>query len=228
MVDPFGVSDTPMTVIHSILQHPKSEVYVSVMWDFIDRFHKTKEFPPHLDDLFGSKEWRAPLALSSWSDRKRGLFDLYKRQLKAGMGSDAQVVHVELYEGSRLVYAIFHATNNRLGCDRMKQAIWNVAPFDGMAFRPGEEGMQSLFADDRSQLKAQLQSRFAPGAWHEVAALEHWIKGDGTIYHCSHLRKALAELEQAGLLEARPAPGKKRHGKTFPKESSVRLTPATS
>ena len=33
MIDPFGVSDTPMEVIQRILQNPKSEVYVSFMYE---------------------------------------------------------------------------------------------------------------------------------------------------------------------------------------------------
>ena len=41
MVDPFGVSDTPMSLIRRILENPKSEVYISFMYEYINRF-KTK------------------------------------------------------------------------------------------------------------------------------------------------------------------------------------------
>jgi len=37
MVDPFGISHTPMSVISQILKNKKSEVYISVMTDWIDR-----------------------------------------------------------------------------------------------------------------------------------------------------------------------------------------------
>lgn len=224
MVDPFGVSDTPMAVIGDILQHPRSEVYVSVMWDYIERFHSTKEFPPHLDDLFGSPDWRQAMELPNWIDRKRTLFGLYKRQLKAHGATF--VVHFELYEGEKLIYAIFHATKSSLGCDRMKAAIWKVAPFDGMAFRPGEAGLVSLFADDRTQLNAQLQGRFGDQQWHLVDELEDWVKTDETIYHCGHLRSALKQLEEAHRLQAQAAAGKKRRGLTYPKGSFVKLLAA--
>jgi three-Cys-motif partner protein len=222
MIDPFGVSDTPMSVIAEIFKHPQSEVYVSVMWDFIERFHKTKEFPPHLDALFGTREWRTPLALGDESKRKRGVFSLYKRQLKAS-GAE-HVVHFELYEGEKLVYAIFHGSKHRVACDRMKQAIWKVAQFDGIAFRPGEEGMVSLFADDRSQLKAQLLEEFGDGEWRPIDELEEWIQSDATIYHSTHLRSALKELEEQKHVEAKPAAGKKRRGMSYPGRSSVKLT----
>ena len=38
MVDPFGVSGTPMSVLRRILSNSKCEVYVSFMYDFISRF----------------------------------------------------------------------------------------------------------------------------------------------------------------------------------------------
>jgi three-Cys-motif partner protein len=224
MVDPFGVSDTPMVVISDILRHPMSEVYISVMWEHIDRFHKTKEFPPHLDALFGTTEWRTPLALSDWSDRKRGLFALYKKQLKAcATDVPIHVVHFELYEGGNLVYAIFHATKSNVGCDRMKAAIWKVAPFDGMAFRPGEEGLVSLFEKDTTQLEGQLRATFGDAAWHDVDELERWIMTDATVYHKSHLRTALKAIEDGKHLEHRPEAGKKRRGKTFPCGSEVKI-----
>lgn len=226
MVDPFGVSDTPMTVIGDILQHPKSEVYVSVMWDFIERFHQTKEFPPHLDELFGTTDWRAAMTKPTWIERKRSLFDLYKRQLKK-VGGATNVVHVELYEGTRLVYAIFHATKSSVGCDRMKAAIWKVAANDGVAFRPGSESIGDLFADDRSHLQSQLAVRFGDGKWYDVDRLEEWIMTDDTIYHKSQLRSALKEMEPAGRLEVRAAAGKKRRPLTYPSGTFLRF-PASS
>ena len=56
MVDPFGVSDTPMKLIQRILENPKSEVYISFMYRDINRFKTTSEFISPLDDLFGCQE----------------------------------------------------------------------------------------------------------------------------------------------------------------------------
>jgi len=58
MVDPFGVSETPMEVIRRILRNPKSEVYISFMYDYINRFRNKPEFEQHLDEMFGCNEWR--------------------------------------------------------------------------------------------------------------------------------------------------------------------------
>ena len=58
MIDPFGVSETPMTTIGRILQNPKSEVFISFMYEWINRFKDHPNFAKHLDDLFGCPDWR--------------------------------------------------------------------------------------------------------------------------------------------------------------------------
>ncbi|MBA3646740.1 MAG: three-Cys-motif partner protein TcmP [Gemmatimonadaceae bacterium] len=45
MADPFGVSHTPMSVMSQILKNPSSEVYVSFMAEFINRFKDTELYP---------------------------------------------------------------------------------------------------------------------------------------------------------------------------------------
>ncbi len=119
MVDPFGVSDTPMEVIGRILRNPRSEVYVSFMYEFINRFKETPEFPRHLDRLFGTAVWRDGMEIKDQEDRKQFFYDLYESQLRSA-GAE-YVVHFEMYEGQRLVYAIFFGTHSLKGCDRMKQ-----------------------------------------------------------------------------------------------------------
>ena len=56
MIDPFGVKGIPMGVIRRILANPKCEVYVSFMWESMNRFFETTEFPGRLGELFGTNE----------------------------------------------------------------------------------------------------------------------------------------------------------------------------
>ena len=133
MIDPFGVSETPMKTIGRILENPKSEVYISFMYEAINRFREHSYFERHLDELFGCQEWRQGMDLADGEERKQFFYDLYKNQLKKNGAQ--HVVHFELYEGGRIVYAIFFGTKNLEGCDKMKQAIWKVAPFGDFKFR---------------------------------------------------------------------------------------------
>ena len=109
MIDPFGVSGTPMNTIKRILTNPKSEVYVSFMFREINRFAGHPSFESHLDDLFGCLEWRQGRGLTDSNARKEFFCQLYKRQLKQN-GAE-HVLRFELFEGGRLVYVIFFGTN---------------------------------------------------------------------------------------------------------------------
>src|SRR5262249_539649 len=140
--DPFGVSDTPMEVITRILRNPRSEVYVSFMYEAINRFKETAEFEQHLDSLFGTPDWRDGMGIADQEKRKQFFYSLYDAQLRRA-GAE-YVVRFEMYEGQRLVYAIFFGTHKLKGCDKMKEAIWKVAPFGDFAFRGTRSGQLRL------------------------------------------------------------------------------------
>jgi three-Cys-motif partner protein len=201
MVDPFGISHTPLSVIGKILENSKSEVYISFMWEFFNRFKAGDEFPPHLDGLFGCTEWREAIAIPDWRRRRDFIFELYKRQLKAA-GAE-YVVHFELFNQATLVYAIFFATKHAVGCDKMKAAIWKADPFNGFAFVGGRDPTAGeLFGRDIGPLKAEIQRTFAGEEWRTIEELRDWIMTDATDYHSGQLKAALRELEQEGHVVA--------------------------
>lgn len=214
MVDPFGVSDTPMSVVRRILRHPKSEVYISFMYEAINRFKNTAEFAPHLDSLFGCEEWRKGVELDDPVVKKDFFYNLYRDQLK--QAGAAYVLHFELYEGGRLVYAIFFGTKHLLGCDRMKQAIWKVAPFGDFAFRGTRSDQLGLDLAhvDPGQLGNELREVFSGREWIGVEEAAQFTQSDRTDYHSGHLKKALVHLERSGQLEVKPESRKKV--RTFP------------
>ena len=211
MVDPFGVSDTPMDVIAQILKNPRSEVYISFMWEFINRFKNTKEFAPHLDRLFGCSDWREPESIIEPNHRARAMFDLYAKCLKKYAGAK-HVVYFLLYKGHVLKYAIFFATKSETGCDKMKAAIWRIDPIGGYSFRPGTSGLlDDLFGADLVGLQRELEENFGKAGAVPINVLELWIRSDATGYYSAHLRKALRALEKARKLKV------KRPGRTgFP------------
>ena len=211
MIDPFGVSGTPMRVVGRILGNPKSEVYISFMHREMNRFKEHPNFERHLDELFGCSAWREGIDLTDGKEQKDFFYDLYKDQLKA---NGAQyVVRFELYEGEQLVYAIFFGTKNLEGCDKMKQAIWKVAPFGDFRFRGSQLG-QLTFGDDLldfSLLEKALQDRFASKEWQRIEDVEGFVKSDATDFHSGHLkRKTLTPMEKNGKIEVERPPG--RHG----------------
>ncbi|UYM15492.1 three-Cys-motif partner protein TcmP [Endozoicomonas euniceicola] len=82
MVDPFGVTDNAMDTMARVLANPKSELYISFMYSFINRFKVTPTFENSLDSLFGCPDWREGRNIADQEKRKEFFYNLYKQQLK--------------------------------------------------------------------------------------------------------------------------------------------------
>jgi three-Cys-motif partner protein len=224
MVDPFGVSHTPMSVIKRLFTNDKVEVYVSFMYEWVNRFKKSSAFEPHLDELFGTDEWRDGLAIEDPQARKTFFFDLYEDQLrKAGAN---YVVRFELFSGNRLKYAIFFATGHLLGADKMKQAIWKIAPTGDYAFRGGRSEQLALdlaapdFGPLRSAIKKFLGSREVD-SWVTVEEVAEFVVAN-TDYHSSQFKtNALKLLEAKGKIEVDSTSRTKKG--SYPKGTRLRL-----
>lgn len=167
MIDPFGVKGMPMAVIRRIMANPRCEVYVSFMWEPMNRFVSEKAFEVSLDQLFGTSDWRRAKELAG-DERRNFLYALYRRQLKRAGAK--QVVHFHLFARNRLKYSIFFGTRHTKGSDRMKKAIWRVAPFGDFSFRGGQQDQMVLFGDtpDTEPLRYALQDRFSDTGWVSI------------------------------------------------------------
>ncbi len=212
MIDPFGVSDTPMKTIGRILSNPKSEVYVSFMSRDINRFREHPNFEHHLDDLFGCRKWRQGINLPDGKDRISFFYDLYKSQLKAEGAK--YVLHFELYEGNELVYAIFFGTGHLEGCDKMKQAIWKVAPFGDYRFRGSKLDQLILLSDEMSDftiLERTLRDEFRSKGWVKIEDVINFVKSGATEFHSGHLKdKTLKPMEEKGEIEVKSETRKRK------------------
>jgi len=224
MIDPFGVKDMPMDVIRRILANRKCEVYASFMWESMNRFFSTPEFEGPLDELFGTGDWRSAHGLAE-KERKDFLYGLYRSQLKEA-GAE-QVVHFDLYAGNRLRYSIFFGTGHRKGSDRMKKAIWKVAPWGDFSFRGVMRDQLVLLEPqpDFQPLRDTLQNRFADQGWVTVSDILEFVSSDETAYHDTQVKKpVLKPMEEKGLIRVeRPEGGRKG---TFSAGCRIRFEPA--
>lgn len=221
-LDPFGFSDTPMSVIERILQHPRSEVLVTFMIEPVNRFlaHPSEKLTARYDDLFGDPGWRH---LLDREDRLAAIGDFYGRQL----GRMARYVWSfrMLHKGNRPVYDLFFGSNHLEGLKKMKRAMWGVDPGGGYRFSDRRADQPTLFeaTPDTSRLRRELVETFA-GQTVSYAHLEEWILTH-TPFHDGHIKKlTLKPLEDAGLIDCLPPPRKpKRRKGTYPDGSSIRF-----
>lgn len=220
MVDPFGVSDTPMSILNRLLKNSKSEIYISVMYENINRFLRSKEFEPHLDRLFGSDEWRKAQELNDRKKRKEYLYDLYKKKLKESGASNA--IHFDLNKGDRHVYSIFFATGSWMGTDKMKQAIWKIAPEGDFVYRGGAGNELDLSVPNFQPLIQAISDEFS-GQWVTTKVIESFVGSDKTIFHSSQYKKnALRPLEERGQLVIHPDDVSKR-ARRFTYKDNIRF-----
>ncbi len=218
MVDPFGVSQTPMSIISRILQNSRSEVYISVMYEFINRFISIPEFSVSMDGLYGTPDWRQALSINDATERKDFLYGLYKSQLKK---SGAKYVHnFDLYRGNELVYSLFFATRNEVGSDKMKQAMWTVDPFGNFEFRSSTlGGMKFDPAVSNPELGCVLIGAFGLDKQLDIEEIKGFMRSDKTKFHSGQLTDCLAWMEEQRTVEVVAKP--KRRRRTFPKGTRI-------
>ena len=222
MIDPFGVSDTPMPVIARILANLKAEVYISLMYEFINRFDKKVEHEARLDKLFGYDSWRIGRNITNYEEKKQFYLELYERQLKAA-GAE-YVLRFELYEGGRMVYAIFFGTHSLDGCDKMKQAIWKEAPLGDYKFKGDLINQLSLGDDilDIASFRKSLINEFGSRGWVTIEEVTNFAKSDRTGFHSGHLKaKTLTPMEREGAIEVEPSSRKSKRG--YPQGTKLRF-----
>lgn len=224
MVDPFGVSGIPMRGLSRILANPKSELYISFMYEAINRHKETGEFEPHLDDLFGTEEWRNGIDMPESDSRRQFFYDLYTRQLKHAGAN--HVLWFELFNGNRHVYTVFFATKHLRGCDRMKEAMWRVAPDGAFEFRGSNSGQLSLpelMSANLLELKRELRREFGGRADVPIETMQDWIQSDQTDFYSAHLKRTLREMEAENELSARSVNAKPRRRGFYPAGTLVTI-----
>ncbi len=126
------------------------------------------------------------------------------------------VVRLNCYEGQQLVYAIFFGTKSLDGCDKMKQAIWKVAPFGDFKFRGSQLGQYTLGPSftNFDLLKEELLPKFGSQQWHKIEDVKDFVKSDATNFHSLHLKRmTLAPMEtESGKLTLNASPDRNAEG----------------
>ena len=224
MIDPFGVKGLPMEVIRRILANSSCEVYVSFMWETMKRFVTEPELEASLDELFGSGDWRPARQLTG-NARKDFLHGLYRQKLQEAGAK--QVVHFHLFARSGLKYSIFFGTGHTKGSDRMKKAIWKVAPWGDFAFRGGRQDQLVLLGlenPDFLPLQHLLQDRFGGRGWVTMRDVLEFVRSDETLYHDSQVKTpVLKPMEKQDLLQVKDGTRKRRY--TYPDGCRIKFKP---
>jgi three-Cys-motif partner protein len=211
-VDPFGFSGIPLDLMARILRHPRCEVFVNVMVEFINRFleHPNEQVVAHFPRTFGTDEvLEIP---RRHGDREAAILALYRSQL----GKLASYVGRFDMHGRRdqKTYSLFFASNHPRGFEKMKEAMWSVDKAQGSRFSdadPGESYAFDLFPF--WPLWDQLLARFA-GRRLPMEDVERFVV-ERSDFLPTHLRTILTECERRGDVIVEPTPGYRRPPGTY-------------
>lgn len=133
-VDPFGYSDSSMSLTGRLLDFPRCEALIFLPLSAVSRFVGRAGQEIALDALFGCDDWRGAVALHG-AERGAFLIDLFERQV----GKGRYVQHVRSFQlrtrdgqDYRLVFGLGHPR----GLEIAKAAMWKAAPSPAPATPP--------------------------------------------------------------------------------------------
>jgi three-Cys-motif partner protein len=220
LVDPFGWTGIPLSVMSDLMKRPGTEILVNFMFEEINRFIKHPDQGHNFDSLFGCREWRQAESMAG-GERKKFIVDLYRDQLSQRCGAR----HVRSFEmrnqRNATDYFLYFASNNRLGLSKMKEAMWKVDPGGGFIFSDATNFDQSVLFQpepDRHALRRMIVERFA-NRRATIQQIENFVVDD-TPFLDSHYKKVLATMESEAGLEYIDPPSARRRG-TYANKAGV-------
>jgi len=101
------------------------------------------------------------------------------------------------------VYDLFYCTREPIGLDRMKQAMWKIAPLGDFSFRDRFAGYDIIFGDtvDTRPLRADLLRQFAGQAITIESIVDYVIAS--TPFASNHVKSlTLAEMQRQDLISS--------------------------
>jgi hypothetical protein len=223
-IDPFGFKGIPFSLVKELLNNPKTEVFINIMAEFINRF---VEYPDastrqHIVDLFGTDQVLQVMANNG--NRLEALKQLYQTQLKT---CAKYVRYFEMQdEHGRVIYYLFFASKHPMGFVKMKEAFWRVDPESGFHFsdKTNPAQMILLSVDPCYDLVKIVRQKFL-GKRVVVSQVKQFVEEE-TSYTSKHMRQALniMETDEKIRVEVLKLDGSKRRRGSFPDDAQVNFS----
>ncbi len=225
-VDPFGWSQTPMSLLKRLLANPHCEVFVTLIYEELNRFLGVSLPNDARDDLFGTTAWRDIILLQDPAGRRARLHDLYQGQLKQCAGARFVRSFEMRNKTNGTDLYLFFATNSAQGLEKMKDAMWRVSPTGAYRFSDATNRDQPVLFDlgpDYAALRALIEQRLVGRAVsvrevHDFVVQETPFRGS---HYKTQVLRAMERETPVGLQIVAAPPGRKRG--TFPEGTRVRF-----
>ncbi|SFF23386.1 three-Cys-motif partner protein [Paenibacillus algorifonticola] len=210
-IDPFGTKGVPFSISQKILSYNSCEVFFNFMSSGVIRSSSVTDHT----ELFGTEEWKEINDLEP-SEKHYAFLDLYFKQLK----TSAKVKFVRSFnvrnKKNATIFDLIYATNNKVGLEKMKAAMWAADPMGNYTFRDTTDKNQLvLFEDspDLTPLKETLLHKFSKQSV-QIQKIEEFVLFE-TPYLSTHIKtKTLVPLEKEKTITVnRPSGSRKGYVK---------------
>ncbi|OBA38985.1 three-Cys-motif partner protein TcmP [Gordonia sp. 852002-51296_SCH5728562-b] len=210
-IDPFGYRDVPMSTIRDLVSHRSCELFIYFDFNSVNRFATAGNVDEHFSALFGCDEFKnaPPEGLA----RAQFIHDLYEKQLRKECDfahvCSFRMINSSGHTGSYL----FFCTRDDQAYDKMKQAMWALAPGGAYAFDDRLAGQEVLFGNDANTgpLQDELAQHFAGRTIPVDEVIRYAVTQ--TPFHSGQVKtKTLKPMQKAGRITS---PNQKRTN-TFP------------
>ena len=215
-IDPFGWTGAPFWIVRHIMENSSCEVFVTFMYEEINRFIGHPDQETNFDSFFGTTEWRSCIEIPDPRSRNRCLHDLYASQLR----EDAGATFVRSFEmrNERDVtdYYLFYGTKNLKGLTKMKEAMWKVDERGEFSFSDATDPNQLVLIASEPQfdvLERQIVGRFVDQVV-TIGEIERFVLAETAFRETHYKTQVLRPMEKASppLITAVGAPGNRTIG----------------
>lgn len=218
-IDPFGWKGVSFEVMRLIMAQRNCEVFVNFMFEEINRFLGHPDQVGNFDKYFGGSGWVECSQLSDPRLRNQCIRRYYGQQL-LDLAQSKFVRSFEMRNQSDVTdYFLFYGTNELLGLQKMKEAMWKVDEAGDFSFSDATNPDQLVLFEKKPRfdiLRTQIITQFAKSSV-SVGQIRRFVLVE-TAFRETHFKgQILKPLEQDGLIEVLNAPLHRRKG-TFPSD----------
>jgi three-Cys-motif partner protein len=224
-IDPFGIKGLPMSSVERIMENKSCEVLINFMYEDLNRFISLPQNERHVTELFGgSEEWKKVQDIQDPQKRYFFLTSLYEKRLRSQCGECYIRTFDMINQHNKNDYVLFFVTKNKLGLEKMKEAMWKVDDtgnfkFSDVSYNP--EQVTFLDAIDYSKLKRMILDKYA-GDKISIEELSDFVLIETPFLPKSHLKTpVLKPMEENGEIKVYGT--RKRKG-TFPDRIIIGFT----
>lgn len=202
-IDPFGYSGLPLHVIKKFLRRQSTEVFINFMYGPVSRFINVSSQHSHLDELFGTPEWKYVLRRDLRRREKEILLrDLYHKQLQTCAN---YVLPFKLKDPERdaTMYYLFHCTNHPKGIKVMKEVMYRKGTIGTYSYLGKDSSQITLFSTEPniSELEEHLLEEFAGQEIQFDSIIDSNLDSP---FIEKHFRQALNNLKERQIIRKIP------------------------